>query len=96
MSIDGYGPMLAVDGDRGGASAGGSPGAAEAGVSKTCAAEARAPEVGCNPFEREGGSYASVRPAYPAGAVAALLASAARGVGGGPCGWPTLGRAPGR
>lgn len=73
--------MLAVDGDRGGASAGGCPGAAEAGVSKTCAAEARAPEVGCNPFEREGGSYASVRPAYPAGAVAALLASAARGRG---------------
>jgi len=29
-----------------------------------------------NPFVGEGGAYASVRPAYPDGAVAALLASA--------------------
>lgn len=43
-------------------------------------------EVGENPFTREGGSYDSVRPAYPDEAVAALLGAASRSRGRGAAG----------
>ena len=43
-------------------------------------------EDGGNPFAREGGSYDSVRPAYPDEAVAALLGAASRSRGRGAAG----------